>query len=1299
MTVMKNLLLLISSFFIISGALSAQTADVTSGCIPLTVNFTAPNSAEYFWDFNDGNSSDDKDPEHIFTRSGNFRVVLYTDASQSTQVGTIDIIVYPDLIVDFNSNHVTGCNPSDITFAGSIDHHPEITITNVLWTFGDGSSANIMNPTHTYNSVGLFDVSLAVTTNLSECDKTILKEDYITISEQNADFDVDISNSCTAPLTVNITNQSDNIDGFMYLWDYDGNGTDSGYNPAPVTFNRLGRFRITLTMVAPDGCETTRIRTIRIGVPDIEFSLADTVCTGTSIRITNSSSGIFNTWDFGPDADPMQSGLKSPVVTYDTPGIKTVTYTSRTGSCQSDTTFTILVSDNISGFTVEPQIICTDSVVFMLTANHSINGDYFWNGSTVPGGPDTTYLHYEPITDTFQVNRLETFQFSLIIDSEELACVDTTTVEFESQVPEAFFIPDSVIGVVPLTMGFLDGSESDTTIVDRIWDFGDGNTADDEEFVQHTYTEPGEYFVKLWIENADGCSDLSQGVTITVLEEKTIECILDSIGLEPIDLDGVFESRTLCVGDQVRWIQPRFRDYVIRLQTDEGRFDHCAGGDDNLYTFLYPGFFEANAILEFKGFELDFEKLGYLPVLGARAEIGYKKDCDSPFDTNFWSRQVGNIDTYTWYYDDRVISREEKFSFTFDAIGEHEVILEIQSLDEDCPPHRDTAIVYVTEPIASFLVDDILCEGVPNPLDATTTSLTAGCSNPYLWTFDMQRPREVMTEIAQHAFERGEQSIMLTVTDINGCTSTAEADVSVLGTEIEFPLDSSLCLPHESFFDTQIDSDTAIVSYNWTFGSSEMSPTYVFTEGDLAVDSLGARKDSLFVTLFTEDAFGCLDSLEKATRLYTPVSNIIVEDDGVCRGDAFQISADDFREEGSRLSFDWDFASGGTCDQQACEVIFAEPGEQIISLFFEELGTMCRDTILDTIQVLERPEASFTTNVDGMSTICYPSTIEFNNTSVVDGGISYEWDFGNGATSDLTSPAISYDRGTFTASLTATSVFGCEDVQTFTFELVGPDGDLVIDKDNICLGESVELSLINPLDVASFDWDLGDGNVISNEDNIIYTYDFKPPGDSTDIDLILSSGANGCEVIRTVAININDVEAGFEQDLSIDWCVGLVGFFNNSRGASSFEWDFGDGSISTEELPLHTYNSSDTYDVSLRVTDDVSGCVSEFTQQIDVTLEENDFFSFANVFTPNGDGRNDFFRAVIPDIYQDVVTTLSFKIFDRRGQLLYDNASPDGWDGTVNGTPVPEDVYAYFIEIDIQDCQVVSDKGNVTLVR
>ena len=78
---------------------------------------------------------------------------------------------------------------------------------------------------------------------------------------------------------------------------------------------------------------------------------------------------------------------------------------------------------------------------------------------------------------------------------------------------------------------------------------------------------------------------------------------------------------------------------------------------------------------------------------------------------------------------------------------------------------------------------------------------------------------------------------------------------------------------------------------------------------------------------------------------------------------------------------------------------------------------------------------------------------------------------------------------------------------------------------------------------------------------------------------------------------------------------------------------------------------------------------------------------------------NDKFRIVIPERYLDVVTVTAFKVFDRWGQLLYDRVDPEGWDGYYQGQRSPEDVYAYYLEAEIESCKVVSSKGSVTLVR
>ena len=58
-------------FFILLGIslqyLQAQTSDINKGCIPLNVNFTAPQLSDYYWDFNDGNNASISNANHIFT--------------------------------------------------------------------------------------------------------------------------------------------------------------------------------------------------------------------------------------------------------------------------------------------------------------------------------------------------------------------------------------------------------------------------------------------------------------------------------------------------------------------------------------------------------------------------------------------------------------------------------------------------------------------------------------------------------------------------------------------------------------------------------------------------------------------------------------------------------------------------------------------------------------------------------------------------------------------------------------------------------------------------------------------------------------------------------------------------------------------------------------------------------------------------------------------------------------------------------------------------------------------------------
>jgi gliding motility-associated-like protein len=104
--------------------------------------------------------------------------------------------------------------------------------------------------------------------------------------------------------------------------------------------------------------------------------------------------------------------------------------------------------------------------------------------------------------------------------------------------------------------------------------------------------------------------------------------------------------------------------------------------------------------------------------------------------------------------------------------------------------------------------------------------------------------------------------------------------------------------------------------------------------------------------------------------------------------------------------------------------------------------------------------------------------------------------------------------------------------------------------------------------------------------------------------------------------------------------------------------------------------------VYLLVTDKNSGCPATIAFAIHVI----DFgaFTMADAFSPNGDGKNDFFYPVTNGP-NSPVKVKAFRIYDRWGQLVYDNPNAPGWDGNFGGTPQTIGTYLYFTTIDYPD--------------
>ncbi len=160
-----------------------------------------------------------------------------------------------------------------------------------------------------------------------------------------------------------------------------------------------------------------------------------------------------------------------------------------------------------------------------------------------------------------------------------------------------------------------------------------------------------------------------------------------------------------------------------------------------------------------------------------------------------------------------------------------------------------------------------------------------------------------------------------------------------------------------------------------------------------------------------------------------------------------------------------------------------------------------------------------------------------------------------------------------------------------------------------------------------------------------------------------------------------------------------VNFINNSTGATSYEWHFGDGTANSNATnPSHTYPDESGYYSVMLVATSNSGCVDTAYGNIRVRLEV--IYYVPNTFTPDNDSHNQFFKPVFTSGYDPYDYTLL--IFNRWGEIVFESHDVDrGWDGTYAGNYVVQDgTYTWKIEFKtIETDERVMDIGHVNVLR
>lgn len=163
--------------------------------------------------------------------------------------------------------------------------------------------------------------------------------------------------------------------------------------------------------------------------------------------------------------------------------------------------------------------------------------------------------------------------------------------------------------------------------------------------------------------------------------------------------------------------------------------------------------------------------------------------------------------------------------------------------------------------------------------------------------------------------------------------------------------------------------------------------------------------------------------------------------------------------------------------------------------------------------------------------------------------------------------------------------------------------------------------------------------------------------------------------------------------------VNFTSFFVNGP-ITYYHWEFGDGfdyvnDTSSLKNPSHDFNYASVYPVTLIETN-IHGCTDTITKNL--TVIEDFALYIPNAFSPNGDGLNDVFQPKGMGFKMDSYELL---IYDRWGNLIFkSNDVNKGWDGTLKGTAVQNDVYVYKIKCITTSHSARKEKsGHVTLIK
>ena len=603
-----------------------------------------------------------------------------------------------------------------------------------------------------------------------------------------------------------------------------------------------------------------------------------------------------------------------------------------------------------------------------------------------------------------------------------------------------------------------------------------------------------------------------------------------------------------------------------------------------LLTMLFLMSFQARSIAECNA---DF---GYYQIPNTLV-IQFVDSSSSSFEIVSW----------LWNFGDTHMSDNNDPDHAFAEPGSYEVCLTIHD-NHDC---NDTYCqVVVVEPINQGGCEALFeYEQLANTLTIHFINQSSSEFDIISRLWDFGDGSEGDGANPNHTYdEPGTYEVCLTIHDNHGCEDTYCHAVIVEpinqdGCEALFEyeqLDNSLTI----HFINQSSSEFEIISRFWDFGDG--------SEGDGANPNHTYDEPGTYeVCLTIHDNHGCEDTYCHA---------VIVEpiNPGTCEALfeyeqlANSLTIHFINQSSSEfeiISRFWNFGDGSEGDGANPNHTYDEPGTYEVCLTIHDNhgceDTYCHAVIVEPINQ-DGCEALFEYEQPANSL-----SIHFINHSTSGHDIiSWFWTFGDGSESDDHNPSHTYNHpGTYEVCLTIHDNVGCTDTYCHAViveEIVPGECEALFvyyQFENSLTIQFIDSSY-SPNDITSRLWNFGDGHT---GDGLNPDHHYEEPG-TYEVCLTIHDNHDCtdtyCHVVIVESINPEGCNASFEYEQADNsLTIHFINHSSSEHDIISWSWTFGDGGISDNHAPTHTYDHPGTYVVCLIIQDNV-GCTDTVCHEV-----------------------------------------------------------------------------------------------------